>query len=145
MSLSDSFLDPESLERSAADEQVERRLEDSIDFELRFYNEVLQRNPEYVDVLRCQGELLSRARRHADAVVIDRRLARLRPDDCIVRYNLACSLAQDKQPAEAIEQLRGAFELGYTDFAHLELDQDLDGLRHLPAYKSLLREFGVGN
>lgn len=116
-----------------------------IDFDIEFYERVLQRHPDYVDVLRCQGELLSHRGLNERALAVDRRLAELRPDDCIVRYNLACSLARNKRPSEAVVQLRHALERGYDDFAYLECDSDLECLREDPLYQQLKREFGIGN
>jgi tetratricopeptide (TPR) repeat protein len=146
MSLTDPFLDPDSLERANAQSGAGRSAdEDIVDFQIRFYSRILTRSPDYVDVLRCQGELLSRKRRRAEALAIDRRLAQLCPSDCIVRYNLACSLALDNRPDDAIEELRQAFAHGYQDIEHLEQDQDLDNLRDHPAFVALLREHRPGN
>ncbi|MEX0710980.1 MAG: hypothetical protein WD278_01440 [Pirellulales bacterium] len=112
-----------------------------LDFDIAFYDQVLARQPDYVDVLRCQAELLTRKGLHERAVVLDRRLAALLGDDCRVRYNLACSLAMVGARDEAIAALRSAFELGYCDFEHLEADPDLEGLRHSPAFRALVREY----
>lgn len=124
---------------------VRGRQRQQIDFDIEFYDRILQRCPDYLDVLRCQGELLSHRGLHERALEVDRRLAQLRPDDCIVRYNLACSLARNKRPREAVDQLRHALERGYDDFAYLECDSDLECLRNDPSYQQLLREFGIGN
>lgn len=145
MSLSDSFLDPESLESSADERSLDDAASESdLDFELRFFERILHRNADYVDVLRCQGELLSRRRQHAAALEVDRRLAKLRPHDCIIRYNLACSLAMQDHLAEAVTELKQAFERGYDDFDHLEVDRDMDRLRQLPAFQALMKEYGIG-
>lgn len=112
-----------------------------LDFEIDFFEAILAVDPEYVDVLRCQGELLTRKGLHERAVEIDRRLARLQPQDCIVHYNFACSLALGLHLAEAIAELRLAFEQGYDDFTYLEADSDLDNLREQPEFKALLAEF----
>jgi len=114
-----------------------------LDFDIAFYESILQRDPNYVDVLRCQGELLTRKGLHERALKIDRRLAKLLPNDAIVRYNLACSLALNGKPDEAVSALRRALECGYTDFDHLESDGDLAALRDHPEYLELLREFGM--
>lgn len=114
-----------------------------VDFDLEFFGRILTRAPEFVDVLRCQGELLTRKGMHDEALRIDRELARLLPDDCIVRYNLACSLALVGDTVEAIDELRAAFERGYDDLGHLEIDSDLDGIRDLPEFQLLLDEFGL--
>jgi tetratricopeptide (TPR) repeat protein len=112
-----------------------------LDFEIDFFQAILSIEPEYVDVLRCQGELLTRKGLHQRAVEVDRRLARLQPDDCVVHYNFACSLAQGNHSREAIDELRKAFERGYDDFSYLETDSDLDNIREKPEFKALLKEF----
>lgn len=112
-----------------------------LDFEIEFFDAILSIEPEYVDVLRCQGELLTRKGLHDRAVDVDRRLARLQPDDCVVHYNFACSLALGNHAREALEELRKAFEKGYDDFTYLETDNDLDNIRDKPEFGALLREY----
>jgi len=112
-----------------------------LDFDIDFFGSILLRAPENLDVLRCQGELLSRRGRHEQALVVDRKLAELQPADGVVQYNLACSLARNHLPDEALAVLRRACERGYDDFEHLELDADLDSLRSDPRYAALLAEF----
>ena len=116
-----------------------------LDFDIAFYDRILKRDPNYVDVLRCQGELLSRKGQNERALSVDRRLAELLPNDFVVRYNLACSLAVGGFTGEAIMALRAALERGYDDFEYLESDSDLDSLRDEPAYRTLMREYGILN
>ncbi len=120
-----------------------RKRQDQLDFDIEFYDCVLGRNPHYLDVLRVQGELLSRRGLHEKALSVDRRLADLLPDDAFVWYNLACSLSQMGMSPEALAALRKAFEQGYDDLAHLAIDTDLDSLRDMRAFDDMLREFGV--
>jgi tetratricopeptide (TPR) repeat protein len=110
-----------------------------IDFDIAFFARVLARDPDYVDALRCQGELLSRRGRHREALEIDRRLVALCPRDCFAHYNLACSLALEEHPEAALAELATSLELGYCDWEHLAHDTDLDCLRELPGYEELLR------
>ena len=84
------------------------RDQSQLDFDLAFFEHILQREPDYVDVLRCQGELLTRKGLHERARVIDRRLVVLLPSDSVVHYNLACSLALLSDTDEAITMLRRA-------------------------------------
>jgi len=114
-----------------------------IDFDIDFFGAILDRAPRFIDVLRCQGELLTRKGLHEQALKIDRELARLLPDDSIVRYNLACSLAMMEEPHEALVELRAAFERGFCDVGHLGMDSDLDSLRDLLEYQELLNEYGL--
>jgi adenylate cyclase len=119
------------------------RAQTQSDFELEFYDHILERATDYVDVLKCQGELLTRKGLHKRGLVVDQRLAELRPHDCVVRYNLACSYALTGHKSEALASLRLALEAGYDDLAYLELDKDLESLRGEPAYQQLLDEFGA--
>jgi tetratricopeptide (TPR) repeat protein len=113
------------------------------EFEVDFYERILDRHPNYVVVLRALGEQLARRRLYARSLEIDRRLVSLVPHDCVARYNLACSLAMQGAPRQAIEELGRAIEYGYDDFGHLEIDPDLESVRKLPAYRDLLRQFGL--
>jgi Flp pilus assembly protein TadD len=111
------------------------------DFELDFFGDVLKRHPDYVDVLKVMGTLMTLKGRHREGLDIDRRLVRLRPDDALAHYNLACSFALLKRIDQALQALRKAIEMGYRDFRYMRQDRDLDSLRHDPRYKQLLREF----
>jgi tetratricopeptide (TPR) repeat protein len=117
------------------------RRQSQLDFDIAFYDAILEHGPEYIDVLRCQGELLSRKGLHGRALAIDRRLAELLPGDPVVQYNLACSLAMGGHDEESLAALEAAFESGYDDFEHLALDKDLDGLRANAAFHALLRRY----
>ncbi|HWB01358.1 MAG TPA: hypothetical protein VG713_22865 [Pirellulales bacterium] len=142
---SDEHASYDPLGEDVADEVVaEMRDQSQLDFDLAFYGRVLERAPNYLDVLRCQGELLTRKGLHREALAIDRRLARLLPDDPIVRYNLACSLALNGQIDAGLAELRLALEQGYEDLDYLQADSDLDNLRDDPRYHALLRQFLSG-
>lgn len=130
---------PEGAPSRAAKRQL--AAQSQLDFDLEFYEGILHRAPRYVDVLRRQGELLNRKGLHERAVLVDRRLVELLPDDCVVQYNLACSLAMIGQREEAIESLRKALERGYRDIDYLHADGDLDALRGEPAFERLLQEY----
>ncbi|HTQ38089.1 MAG TPA: tetratricopeptide repeat protein [Pirellulales bacterium] len=116
---------------------------DQAGFEVAFYERILQRQPHDVRVLKLLGELYARQGRHDLALVIDQQLAGLLPDDSLVRYNLACSLAMQDAPDAALVALASALELGYNDFSHLEVDPDLNRLRGLPEFQALLRKYGL--
>jgi tetratricopeptide (TPR) repeat protein len=63
------------------------------------------------------------------------------PDDprvSIAYYNLACAYSLKGDKDEALDALEASIEKGYTDFAHMEKDSDLDNVRSEPRYKSLL-------
>ena len=69
-----------------------------LDFELDFFGGILERHPDYVDVLRVHGNNLTLKGRYAEGLQIDKRLVQLRPTDPLAHYNLACSYALLKTP-----------------------------------------------
>ncbi len=109
-----------------------------LDFDIDFFEKLLARNGESVEVLRTLGELVAKKGDVHRALDIDRRLVERLPDDFLARYNLACSLALAGRPDEAIDSLSSAILLGYDDLAHLEVDPDLDSLRARPDFRALL-------
>jgi tetratricopeptide (TPR) repeat protein len=112
-----------------------------LDFEIDFYGGILERSPNYVDVLRVMGNHLTLKGRYAHGLVIDKRLVQLRPSDPLAHYNLACSYALLNRTDQALRTLRLAVELGYRDFRYMREDHDLDGIRHDPRFRQLLREY----
>lgn len=115
--------------------------QNQLDFELEFFAGILERSPNYVDVLRAMGSLLSLKGLFAEGLKIDKRLVRLRPDDPLAHYNLACSYALVKRAEASLKTLRKAIELGYRDFRYMCEDHDLDAIKHDPRFRQLLREF----
>ena len=126
-----------------ATQQQRNEDEEQIKFDLEFYAAVLERNGEHVDVLRRQVELLARTGNYEEAYKLDRRLVRLLPRDFIARYNLACSLSMLGNLTGALRALEEALQLGYSDFAHLEADSDLDAIKHHARYFELLKKYDI--
>jgi tetratricopeptide (TPR) repeat protein len=115
--------------------------QNQVDFELDFFGGILTRHPDYVDVLRVMGNLLTVKGRFQEGLTIDKRLVTLRPADALAHYNLACSYALLKRPEQSLKTLRRAVELGYRDFRYMREDHDLDSIRHDPRFRQLLREY----
>ncbi len=115
--------------------------QNQLDFELDFYNGILSRCPDYIDVLRVMGHLLTLKGRYVDGMQIDTRLVQLRPNDALAHYNLACSYALLSRPDLCLKILRRAVELGYRDFRYMREDHDLDSVRQDPRFRTLLREY----
>jgi tetratricopeptide (TPR) repeat protein len=132
----------EGSEPASPGSSLARPVEQSqLDFEIEFFGAILERRPDYVDVLRVMGNNLTLKGRYAHGLVIDKRLVQLRPADPLAHYNLACSYALLKRPDMALKTLRRAVELGYRDFRYMREDRDLDSIRHDPRFRQLLREY----
>ncbi len=71
---------------------------------------------------------------------VDLKLSRLRPEDPLVHYNLACSFSLMGKLNESLESLEKAVDLGYDDLMYLENDSDLDSLRDDENYKVLINK-----
>ncbi|MBY0230313.1 MAG: hypothetical protein K2W96_13600 [Gemmataceae bacterium] len=111
------------------------------DFELEFYSGILAQHPDYVDVLRAVGSLLSLKGLFSEGLKVDRRLVKLRPEDALAHYNLACSYARLNRANQSIKTLRRAVELGYRDFRFIWEDSDLDAIREDPRFRKLMKEY----
>ena len=106
------------------------------EFDIRFYEAVLRRSPDYTEVIEILGGLYTKYGRISDVLRMDRKLVRFLPENATAHYNLACSLALSKRNADALRSLRKAIELGYNDIDWMMQDPDLKALKQHP-------EFGV--
>ena len=113
-----------------------------LDIEINFLEGVLKRDRGYVEALQLLGDDYTRRGRYEDGLQVDRRLARLCPDDPLVYYNLACSFSLTADYRKAANALRKAIHYGYRDFNHLRRDKDLAPLREQPIYAALEQEIG---
>jgi tetratricopeptide (TPR) repeat protein len=108
------------------------------EFEIGFFESVLQREPNYVAVVEILGGLYTRQGRIADGLKMDRKLVKLQPKNATAHYNLACSLALSKRKSDALRELRQAVQLGYRDFDWMQQDPDLELLKEHPEFQALL-------
>lgn len=112
------------------------------EFLVDFYAAHVKRLPDDVEALAELGHALTRLGRHEEGLVVDRRLARLVPDDPITHYNLACSYALLQLSDEALDALERSIALGYEDVDFLLDDDDLANVREDPRFRSLVRRLG---
>ena len=129
--------------KSAAGSAVVRTSppQSQLDFELDFFEGILSRNPEFIDVLRVHGNNLTLKGCYDEGMQIDRRIVELRPHDALAHYNLACSYSLLKKIDHTLRALRKAMELGYRDFRYLREDRDLEAVRRDPRFRRLLHDF----
>ena len=118
-------------------QKLSRREQRDLDIEIAFIKGVVQRDPHYVEALQILGDDYTQRGQFDDGLKVDEQLARLRPDDPGVLYNLACSYALTKQLEDAAATLIRAIERGYEDFKWLAKDPDLQNLRKHALYKKV--------
>jgi tetratricopeptide (TPR) repeat protein len=109
----------------------------NLEQEILFLEGVIRRDPAYIEALQILGDDYTRRGRYAEGLKIDERLSRLRPEDSVVQYNLACSYSLTQQIAQALEALDAAINFGYRDFKAMETDPDLKNLRQHADYKRI--------
>mgnify|MGYP001230750471 CR=1 FL=1 len=75
-----------------------------------------------------------------EGLAVDLRLVKLKPDDPLVRYNLACSYSLLGELDRAYAALKKAILLGFEDFSHLTQDRDLENLRNDRRFRRLMNK-----
>jgi len=113
------------------------------DFELGFFESLHKRMPKDAKVVSILAHLYTQTGRIDEGLKMDRKLVRLDPEDATARYNLACSLALKARFNDAVNVLREAIALGYTDFDWMRNDPDLADLQDYAGFEKLLRELGI--
>ena len=105
-------------------------------FEIRFYESLLKKNPNFISVLVSLGDAYTKKGFYEEGLAVDFRLAFLKADDPIVRYNLACSLSLLGKLKESLKELKKAVLLGYNEFSYILKDSDLENVRKLPEFET---------
>ena len=108
-----------------------------LDLEILFLEGLVRRDATYLEALQILGDDYTRRGRYVEGLRIDERLSKLRPDDALVHYNLACSYSLTVQLDLALDTLEVALNLGYRDFKWMAQDPDLENLREHAAYKKI--------
>ncbi|MDD4183326.1 MAG: hypothetical protein PHT53_05860 [Candidatus Omnitrophica bacterium] len=99
------------------------------DFEIKFYEGLLSKNPNFFHALVTLGDAYTRKGFYEEGLEVDRKLVSLKPEDPTARYNFACSLSLMGEVEEAFKELKRAILLGYDDFSYILKDPDLENLR----------------
>jgi len=110
----------------------------TIDFEISFYEGVVQHSPDFVEALINLGDLYTKRGDYEKGLQVDERLYQLAPQDPVVLYNLACSYSLLNQIDKAYRTVKKAVHCGYNDIKFLESDQDLNNLRQDDRFKRFL-------
>jgi tetratricopeptide (TPR) repeat protein len=107
-------------------------------FEIRFYEELVRLQPDFIEALSCLGDAYTKGGFFQKGLEIDLKLIVLKPDDPIVHYNLACSHSLLGDVDASFQALKKAILLGYDDFSYLAKDEDLQNLRQDLRFSKLM-------
>lgn len=108
-----------------------------LDIEISFLAGLTRRDPAYVEALQLLGDAYSRRGRFQETLRVAQQVARLRPEDPHVLFNLACSLALTGNFEATCDTLHRALDAGFRDFRRLARDPDLAAFRKHPLYRRL--------
>jgi tetratricopeptide (TPR) repeat protein len=98
-------------------------------YEIKFYEGLLKKRPDFTQALVSLGDAYTRRGFYEEGLNVDKRLVRLKPEDSVAHYNLACSFSLTNDIAQAQSELKKAVLLGYNDFAYILEDSDMVNLR----------------
>lgn len=128
---------PRRMPKKPSAKKLTREDKRNIDVEIGFIEGVVRRDPDYVEALQILGDDYTKRGRFLDGLKVDEQLARLRPGDPTVLYNLACSYSLTGETESAFAALHRALDAGYDDFKWLAQDPDLETLRKHPDYATV--------
>lgn len=98
-------------------------------FEINFFEGLLSKKPDFVEVLAALGDTYTRVGDYEKGLEIDERLVQLKPKDPVVLYNLTCSYSLVNEVDKAFRTIKKAIKYGYCDFEHMRRDRDLLNLK----------------
>ncbi len=111
------------------------------DFHIGILKAAASGNPGNFGILFELGNAYTHTGQYEDGLRIDRELIKLRPEDPVVRYNLACSLSLLGQLDEAFQEIEESFRLGYSEYNYALSDPDLENLRKDRRFAMLLERY----
>jgi predicted Zn-dependent protease len=109
-----------------------------LSFEVAFFEDLYGRLPKDFRVVSILAHLYTQTGRYDCGLKLDRKLVRMVPEDPVLHYNLACSLALKDRKRDAVNTLQRAVDLGYRDFVWMREDPDLESLQDFPPFLNLL-------
>ncbi len=115
-----------------------KEIQNDLDFQIQFIEDVLNRTPTFIEALVALGELYTKRGLYEKGLEMDLRLSSLRPDCPYVNYNLACSYSLLNHIEEALSTIKRAVDCGYNHFEYLQYDTDLANLRRDERYQEFI-------
>lgn len=104
---------------------------------LRSFQKALAYNPRYVPAYFHMGITFVNTKEYQRSINAFRRVIQLDAEESAAYYNIACCYSLMGQVQEANSWLEKALEHGFDDYAHMDSDHDLDGIRQSPGYQAL--------
>lgn len=139
-----SIYPPHGPQDAARFESLEREEREYSLFCLEFCGSILTRRPSQTEALELAANHFTALGYYADGLLLDQRLAVLKPSDPGVLYNLGCSLALTGRRDEAFLALNQAVTNGYADHQHMSADADLQTLKNDTRFETLLERIRRG-
>src|SRR5262249_26123189 len=125
------------LNKTCTRRKLTRKEQRDLDIEISFMEGVVERDPLFVEAWKVLSDAYSRRGKFEQGLRADEHLARIRPDDPSVLYNLACSYSLSKNFDNAASVLSRAISNGFHDFKWLMKDPDLGPLRKEAPFKKV--------
>jgi len=122
---------------------IETPMPADVDIEIGMCEQILNINPNHFEALVLLGDAYTRKGEYQKGLELDIRLSTIKPENKLIRYNLACSYALTGQKEKALNCLDKAVELGYSDIEHLRQDHDLDPIKTDPRFQSLIKKMSA--
>ena len=108
-----------------------------LDFQIEFYEKILEEKPDFIDTLIALADAYTKRGLYQKGLQLDLRLSKLKKNDPIVYYNLACSYSLLEEIENSLKSLEKAIYLGYDDFGYMKKDPDLENVRKDKRFLSL--------
>lgn len=100
--------------------------------------ETLRDKAQQYQQLQQEAQALFKDQKWSEAADKFREMIKLAPNHPAAHYNLACALARQDKPDDAVAALRQAIAKGYNDADHMTADPDLATLRTHKSWEDLL-------
>jgi clan AA aspartic protease (TIGR02281 family) len=104
------------------------------------YLKILSLDTTVVEQGNCRHYALFHLGRKEEAIAWITKIIEQYPTDGNY-YDATCLYSLMNNSTEALSNLKIAFAKGYRDFVHLSYDEDLDNIRNLAGFKSLVQEW----
>ena len=118
---------------------------DQINFEITFFERLLEKKPDFIEAMEALADLYTKRGAFDKGLKLDEKLKKIKPEDPIVHYNLACSYSLLNEIDKALDTIQRAIKLGYDDLRHLEIDPDLENLRRDNRFQQIIRQITSPN